>query len=86
MEIETEQKLSLGGWQPAMADDASHAIDTDRVIAALERRALPLAYRVRLGQALDRANAPQTGKAGADEAVGRAVGAKARDFGVVWKV
>ena len=46
----------------------------DTVIDALDRRLVPQGDRTRLRKAVDRADAPQTGRAGADEGLGRALG------------
>ena len=44
------------------------------MIDALDRRLVPQGDRMRLRKAVDRADAPQTGRAGADEGLGRALG------------
>jgi hypothetical protein len=56
----------------------------DTVIDQLDKRLVPRSDRIRLRGALDAADAPQTGRAGADEALGRVtqwVLARPRDWG-----
>jgi hypothetical protein len=48
--------------------------DIDRVIDALDRRIVPDRDRTRLREATDRADAPLTGRAGADEGLRGAIG------------
>lgn len=47
--------------------------DVDRVIDQLDRRIVGDRDRVRLRDAVDRADAPLTGRRGADEGIGRAI-------------
>ena len=54
-------------------DPAPPAIDVGRVIDQLDRRVVPPKDRTRLREAVDRADAPLGGRAGADQAVGRAL-------------
>lgn len=63
----------------AMDDDPkpAPATDVDRVVDALDRRVVPQGDRTRLRGALDKADAPQVGRAGADKGVGRAIGGRA---------
>jgi len=56
----------------------------DQVIDQLDKRLIPRSDRIRLRGSLDAADAPQTGRAGADEALGRVtrwVLARPRDWG-----
>lgn len=48
--------------------------DSDRVVDALDRRIVPDRDRARLRKAVDRADAPLTGRAGADEGLRGAIG------------
>jgi hypothetical protein len=59
-----------------MADDTKPPPDShiDHVIDALDRRIVPQGDRSRLRRSLDKADAPPTGRAGEDEALGRAIG------------
>ena len=57
------------------------ATDVDRVIDQLDRRLVPERDRFRLRRHLDRADAPQRGRPGADEGLGRAIGRPAQSIG-----
>lgn len=56
---------------PPAGDDMPAPSPVDVVIDLLGKRAVDGVSRQRLGDALDRANRPQQGRAGADAAVGR---------------
>ena len=58
------------------------ATDVDRVIDQLDRRLVPDGDRSRLRRHLDRADAPQRGRPGADEGLGRAIGRPAQSIGL----
>lgn len=61
-------------WEVVAADDPTPpATDVDRVIDQLDRRIVPPHDHTRLREAVDRADAPLGGRAGADQAVGRAL-------------
>ena len=53
---------------------APPSTEVDKVIDQLDRRIVGGRDRVRLRGALDKADAPLGGKAGSDEALGRAIG------------
>jgi hypothetical protein len=57
---------------PPQTEGASPPSPVDVVVDALDRRVVGPADRSRLHKALDRADAPVRGRAGADAAVGRA--------------
>ena len=57
------------------------ATDVDRVIDQLDRRLVPERDRFRLRRHLDKADAPQRGRPGADEGLGRAIGRPAQSIG-----
>ena len=61
---------------PLAADDPTPlpATDVDRMIDSLDRRLVNSPDRLRLRKSLDKADAPRTGRAGADEAAARAIG------------
>ena len=56
---------------PAGGDDVVPGTAVDQVIDQLDKRLVGRTDRTRLRGALDRADAPATGRAGADEALGR---------------
>jgi hypothetical protein len=63
------------GSTEAQADPAPKSV-VDVVIDNLNSRIVPPADRTRLREAVDRADAPQRGRAGADEGLGRAIGGR----------
>lgn len=69
-------RREIADLRASMSDDPKPepATDVDRVVDALDRRVVPPGDRTRLRRSLDKADAPQAGRAGADEGLGRAIG------------
>ena len=58
---------------PPQSDTPAEKTFIDETIEALDKRLVSSGDRVRLRGSLDKADAPLTGRAGADEALGRAL-------------
>ena len=64
-------RASMPSDPPAGGDDVVPGTAVDQVIDQLDKRLVGRTDRTRLRGALDKADAPATGRAGADEALGR---------------